>query len=531
VLYELSCLRDPHRSLGIAKDTNIAIVALSISESLAIKVVFENLATKLKSSKYFEQNFPFDVTKKELRFPHNIWVAARATTNTGTLGLNVLGAILDEGNFFDRQQGKQAQEQWGNRDKARAIYDQLVRRWKSRFQRAGRLPGMMILISSKRTKDDFTARRIIEAKDDPEVFVRDYCLWSVRPEAFGKGYFPVLVGNAVTPSKILSSEEVPAVKAKLQDGMLIVDIPEEFRSDFEADLDGAIRDVAGVETVSISPFIQQRDKIIPCIDKNRKHPFLVQEWDQSKEGGVIWDRLAKRGPVRDGAEVFEAWQPLFYPGVTRHAHIDPSLNSDATGFCMGCVIGYKNVERRNYDTNELYTEPAPVVWIDFLLKVVPPIGGEIDHGMIRGLVYQFQSHGFPIGYISMDQFQSAASIQKFITKGIDAERVSVDKPMDAYDTLKSAIYDGRVLMYEYEPLLKELRSIQHDRIRNKVDHPKNGSKDIADSLAGVVYSLTTKYRGAPLGLMRGISQYGDPAVDEQRETVEPSEFLMPFLTG
>jgi hypothetical protein len=64
-----------------------------------------------------------------------------------------------------------------------------------------------------------------------------------------------------------------------------------------------------------------------------------------------------------------------------------------------------------------------------------------------------------------------------------------------------------------------------------VDHPKHGKKDVSDALAGVVFSLTTKYRGAPLGIFKGISQFGDPLVDEQREAVEPSEFLMPFLTG
>lgn len=531
-LYEMSCLRDPHRSFGIAKDTNIAFVALSVSEALAIKVVFENISTKLKQSPYFLENFPFEETKKELRFPHKIWVAPRASNDTATLGLNVFGAIMDEGNFMEGNRTGASQAKWGNRDKAQALYDQLVRRMKSRFMKSGKLPGMMIVVSSKRTKDDFTAKRIREAKDDPDVFCRDYATWDVKPDTYSKEKFTVLVGNESVPSKIVPPEEVPAMREKAAqiDGLVLVEVPEDFRQDFENDLEGSIRDIAGVETVSVSPFLAQRDRIEACVDKARAHPFSVEQWDQTQSGSIVWERMAKKAQIRDGAEIFDGWQPLFHPGTTRHVHIDPSLNNDATGVCMGCVVGYKNVTRRN-EHGEQYSESAPMVWVDFLLRVVPPIGGEIDHGMIRGLVYQFQSHGFSVGYVSMDQYNSAASLQKFAMKGIEAERVSVDRPMDAYDTLKSAIYEGRVIMYNYEPLLKELRELQKDNVKNKVDHPRNGKKDLADALAGVVYSLHTKYRGAPMGLVRGISQYGDPIVDQQREIVETSDFMMPFLIG
>ena len=535
-IYEISCLREPHRSFGIAKDTNISFVALSISEALAIKVVFENIATKLKQSPYFQEHFNFEETKKELRFPHKVWVAPRASTDTSALGLNVFGAILDEGNFMDKRQGAGAgNAAFGNRDKAQFLYDQIVRRMKSRFMKGGKMPGMMIVVSSKRTKEDFTAKRIRDAKDDPDVFVRDYALWDPRPENYSKSKFNVLVGNETTPSKILEAKEVEATKIKIKDsdGLIIIDVPDEFRRDFESDLENSIRDIAGVETVSISPFLGQRDKIESCIEKglkSRVHPFSVESWDQSKSGAFVWERFASRAKIRDGAETFEGWQPTFFPGVTRFAHIDPSISNDATGFCVGCVCDYKSVIRRN-EHGEQYAETAPVIWIDFMLRIVPPIGGEIDYGMVRGLVYQLQAHGFNIGYISMDQFNSTSSLQKFATKGIEADRVSVDRPMDAYDTLKSALYEKRLIMYEYEPLLRELRSLQKDNIKNKVDHPRQGSKDVADSMAGVVYSLHTKYRGQPMGLMKGISKHNDPIVDEQREMVETDDFFMPFVSG
>ena len=834
VLYELSCLRDPHRSYGIAPGSDISFIVLSVKEDLAIKVAFTNIAAKIKDSDYFKEHFPFKAVKRELLFPRGVMVAARASTDSAALGLNVFGGFIDEGNFMpDMKQKESIDKRMGNVNRAKFLYDQLQRRMKSRFMKHGKLPGLMIVVSSKQTKDDFTAQRIKEAKDDPGVFVRDYCLtgdtkvplldgriltmkelvakyggaddsfwlysvdarkrtvvpgrahsprltarreavlnigldngsvvratashpfmlrdgsyrragelslgdslmplyrrldkkgyeeiaqpgwdcrwqkthhmaarfkygrwpkrgddglpiivhhmdhdkrnnipenlvwwewtqhqehhsqnmdvlleyvrsdkhrafasehmkklhadpefaeernrrgaealnilwndpefrkkqaaaasktlsewhaspesielqrvnslkrwdksrkvtmgavvdgaerglllrelageigccqsaicvalkrngyplyselrkyperapnnhtvvsvedggvedvydltvdgysnfaldagvfvhnstWDVKEGAFSGERFPVLVGNDMVQSKILTQEEADVMRPALQDGLIIVDVPEEYRSDFTNDLDGSIRDVAGIATVSISPFLQQRDKIIECIDPNRDHPFSKESWVHGDGGSVSWPKIAHQVQMRDGAELFQSWQPLFYPGASRHVHIDPSLNTDSTGFAMGCVTGYKHVTRRDRETQEQYTESAPIIWVDFLLRISPPVGGEIDHGEVRSLVYKFQGHGFMVSLITMDQFNSSSSLQKFATKGITAERMSVDKPMDAYDTLKEAIYEGRVHFYGYEPLLEELRTIQKDHARNKVDHPKTG---------------------------------------------------------
>jgi len=536
IIYELSCMRDPHKSFGIGKGTDITFVVLSVQEDLAIKVAFENIANKIKESDYFKENFAFKPLKKEIIFPNHIQVAARASTDSAALGLNVFSAWIDEGNFLAPMRKKGGIEsRMGLTDRAQFLYSQLIRRMKSRFQRHGKLPGMMIVVSSKQTHDDFTAKRIRESKDDPTLFVRDYATWHTKPEGtYSSETFQVLVGNSLVPSKVLTPEEVEPTRAKLQDGMIIIDVPIDFKHDFVNDCENAIRDVAGVETVSVSPFIQQRDKIVPCIDINRKHPFTVDEWVQTLGGDFIWTMLARQVDQRDGAEVIRTWQPLYFPGYARHVHIDPSLNGDATGIAVGCVTGYKNVMRRDEATQEQYVERAPDIWVDFMLRIKPPIGGEIDQGLVRALVYKLQAHGFYIALATMDQFNSASTLQKFAAKSMTAERISVDKPMDAYDLLKSAIYEGRISFYNYKPLLEELGWIQKDNIRNKVDHPQNKSKDVADALAGITFSLTTMYHGTPMGVLKGVSQHSDPILEAQRQAVEdePAEIeILPFLQG
>jgi hypothetical protein len=533
ILYELSCMRDPHKSFGIGKGSDITLIVLSVKEDLAIKVAFENIINKIKESEYFAEHFPYKPLKKEIQFPNHIQVAARASTDSAALGLNVFAAFIDESNFMAPMKKKNGiDNRVGGGDRAQFLYDQLMRRMKSRFQKHGKLPGMMLVVSSKQTRDDFTAKRIKESKDDPTLFVRDYATWHVKPKGtLSEEMFSVLVGNDLVPSKILDPEEIEEVRKKLQDGMVIVEVPIDYRNDFENNLEDSIRDVAGIATVSVSPFIQQLDKIVPCIDKNRSHPFSVEEWVQTEKGKINWTKIAHQINVRDGADIQRIWQPKFYPGVTRHVHIDPSLNSDSTGFAIGCVTGYKTIIRRDPETQEQYTEAAPNIWVDMMLRVNPPIGGEIDFGMIRSLVYQFQAHGYAISLVTMDQFNSASSLQKFATKGLTAERLSVDKPMDAYDILKSTIYENRISFYEYKPLLEELKWIQKDNVRDKVDHPRGKSKDISDAVAGITYTLSTRYHGPPMGIMKGISNYSDPSVDEQREMVDEESLMLPFLTG
>ena len=532
IIYELSCMRDPHKSFGIGKGSDISFVVLSVKEDLAIKVAFENIANKIKESDYFKENFPFKPMKKEIIFPNHIQVAARASTDSAALGLNVFSAWIDESNFLAPMKKKGSIEsRVGNMDRASFLYDQLIRRMKSRFQRHGKLPGMMIVVSSKQTRDDFTAKRIRESKDDPMVFVRDYATWHVKPDGiFSKEVFHVLVGNDLIPSKVLDPEEVAPLREKLQEGMLIIEVPIDFKNDFVNNVEDSIRDIAGIETVSISPFIQQRDKIIPNIDINRSHPFTTEAWVQTENGRFIWSKLAHQIETRMGASVIKEWQPLFHSGSARHVHIDPSLNDDSTGFAVGCVTGYKMVSRRDPETQELFTERAPEIWVDFLLRISPPVGGEIDQAGLRSLIYQFQAKGFSISFVSADQFNSADTLQQLARKGLTTERISVDKPMDAYDILKQALYENRLSFYDYRPLLDELKWIQKDNIRNKVDHPAGKSKDVADALAGIVFTLTTMYHGAPMGVYKGLSQHSDPQQEEQRDIVD-DDGPLPFLIG
>jgi hypothetical protein len=520
ILYEISCLKDPHKTFGLAKDTNITLAAFSVNEELATKVVFENIKTKIMASPYFQKHFSFEATKKELRFPHNVWVAPRATTDTSALGLNVISAFMDEGNFLPKR-GKHSDA--GIVDHADVIYTSLKRRMKSRFERKGKLPGILFIASSKTTSDDFVSRRLREAKDDPSIFVRDYALWDIKPDDYySADKFQVLVGNESVPSKILETGEADKLRTTIPQGTLILDVPEDFRHDFESNLEGSIKDLAGVSVVSVSPFIQRREKMVDAVELDKKtygdnrHPFSAEEYDASRGGGFLWDRMVTvvNEPMYGGTSVQRS-RPKINPNAPRHIHIDIGLRRDALGLCMAHVSGYKDVVRRGEQGE--YLERAPIYTVDLILRVVPPPGDEIILGDVRRIIYELSAHGYMITSVSTDSFQSTDLVQQLNAKGYNARIVSVDTSTDPYENVKTSIYEDRLLVYDYPRLMNELRKLQMDYNRKKVDHPSRGSKDCSDALAGACWTLSQQQYSAPVPMIRHSAYAVDEWMPQQHQ--------------
>jgi hypothetical protein len=335
-------------------------------------------------------------------------------------------------------------------------------------------------------------------------------------------------------------EEIRYSGELLPESCVLIDVPEDFRTDFESNLESSIRDIAGVATVSVNPYIQRRDKIATAMENNREHPFTVVIYDPSRGGNFIWDRLVDTKMVRGASGVREPmWKPLINPDVPRHVHIDPSLRGDATGLCMSHICGYKQVIRRTEDGRQ-FAERAPVYYVDLVLQIVPPIGGEIVLGDLRHLVYDLSGHGFMITRVSLDSWQSADTIQQMKQRGYRAEVLSVDVTPDPYDNLKTALYEDRVQLYNYPPLRKELETLQEDRRgrRRKIDHPPTGSKDCSDALAGCLYTLSQRSINEPLPIIQHSAYAQDPWMPEQHQAAlagmleaRVNETLPPIMFG
>lgn len=484
ILYELSCLRNPQVTLGLQDETRIDLIAVSIKLGFARRVLLEPVGAIMRQSPYFMERFKAEETNDELRFPKNINMQTVTNDANAAISLNVLGGVIDEVNFMDSPHNKVVSAgRVENLGTAENLYGSLSYRVKSRFQTFGRPIGKLFLVSSKRLKTDFTEKQIQSDMDDPKVFVRDHNLWDVKGKQYlNSKWFHVLVGSDLIRSRILGNKETIS-KVEEENGCFVIEVPEEFRKDFEFNVERSLRDLAGIPTEAINPFIGRRDLILDTINPNRKHPFSTYEWVAGTHYNFLWDVLS----AKDAKS--KETRPILNPDSPRHVHIDTSLSGDSTGVAMGHIGGWKQVVKKD-DNGKEVSEELPVIVIDFALRVNPPKGEEINLGDIRQLVYMLsQEGGFPITLVTTDGYQSADTRQHFIRKGYKSELVSVDRNPGPYLAMKYSIYEQRMDIYEYEPFLEEARALEWNEAKRKVDHPENGRKDVCDAIAAVCWTL------------------------------------------
>jgi hypothetical protein len=525
MIYELSCMKNPQRSYGLDPDEEISFSNVSVTKDLAKEAVLGKIKARMTPCPYFTKEFPIKPTKDKIRFPKGIVLVAHATTEESILSLNTFGGIFDEINFLEKRneaislrRGKmKAERRGGPQEYSSVLYTALIRRMKSRWMVGGRLPGKLVIVSSKNMQDSFTERKIFDSMDDPHVFTREYAIWEIKPEgSYGRKRFHVFVGNDRHHNRILKDEKeyerykefIDSDDAEFE-GCDIIHPPVEFKKDFDDNLDGSLQAIAGVAVYSFSPFIYRSEKIHDAIVDDLLHPMLQEEWVPNRPPHVFWDKLVRSYESMDRFGIKETYvAPIINPTAPRYVHVDTSLTSDSSGVCMGHIAGEAKVARRDNE-GKVHFEHAPIMYIDFMLKINPPLGEEIILADIRTLLYSFMDRGYRIELVTTDKYQSAEMRQYMRRKGVDAEILSIDTSVDPYMNLRMALYENRLKMYKYDPFLREISRLIHDRHRNKIDHVKNESKDVSDAMAGVVHSLSTIEPHATMLPSLGISDYDD----------------------
>jgi hypothetical protein len=176
---------------------------------------------------------------------------------------------------------------------------------------------------------------------------------------------------------------------------------------------------------------------------------------------------------------------------------------------------------------EIDDEIKPYIVIDLLYRVKAASGTEIILADIRRLVYELKNdRHFRIKDVSLDGFQSTDTIQQLRKRRFRVDYLSVDRSTLPYEDLREAIYEERLEFPPYMTYLnrgddstidiayRELSQLQEGL--KKIDHPPGGSKDVADAMAGVVYTLMgdRTYR-------RGVSSASRQLTDPDKQSDEP----------
>lgn len=230
-----------------------------------------------------------------------------------------------------------------------------------------------------------------------------------------------------------------------------------------------LRDRCAVSVTSLSPYFTDHAAIIACVDASLRF----------QQNGVF---------PTDLKALFKAY----------FIHIDLARSRDSAALALG------------------HREERGGV-IDFLWRIKPEDGREVNFAAVRQAVLQLRKQGFKIEKVSYDGFQSVDSQQLLTAKGIEVEELSVDRTLEPYDTFLEAVNEGRAFFPDTALvgtpagiLVKEMKALEIKR-GTKVDHPKNGSKDCADAVAGVFYHLRSVEVAEPqTSLIRRTGKPGSP---------------------
>jgi len=473
-LYRLSCMASPQLSLNLMPNTEILFVIQSVKEDKA-RVEYERFRNYVKDSKYFSTQFrPIKDTKKELVFPKNIVVKPVTTKVSAIISENLYEALLDECNFITSiGDSKLAVD---NDDPTYQLYNTMITRMESRFKnyKEDTLYGKIFLVSSANYEDDFIDQKRKEAESNKGGHIY-YCSLSqldkpnINPS--GKKIWIKL------PS-LNDSGEIFYEKPENEEN--VIEIPYELKNPFEKNLLLAVRDILGIPLPRKAVFLSHLD-IEVAVNKYKEYYGNEQIF---KEDSIVFDNFYSFKKVINlnflkKMVIFDHFA----------VHVDFGLNNDS----LGIAIGHINGSRTLFDEEEESIIRQPIIVICGAISLKPPKGEEIDIGEFQKCLAYLKKLLPKIKWITLDNRPYTAGLLQFLKKAkIRSGILSVDVNIEPYFEVKNLLRDKRLWIADNKVLLEELKRLRYIAHENKIDHPKHGSKDIADCVAGVVYTFIQK---------------------------------------
>lgn len=369
----------------------------------------------------------------------------------------------------------------------RETYNTISARVKGTFKHGGEVFGKLFAVSSKRSDSDFMESYVQEqlaAGAGDHMMITDAPQWEVLPpETFSKEKFYIAVGDRHHRGFVIPDNQCfpEALDDLNQQGYTILTPPVDMRSDFLADFEIALRDLAGIANVGALSFITQ-ESLTLCINKNRRNPF----YNDILQIGVH-DAYTIEEFFHEDAVLPE------FKHTSIYIHLDLSLNGDRTGI-SGCGI----TNRKDVTGKDGSRVSLPFLTHMFSVAIEAPRGDKIPYSKILAFICWLRDRGYDIAIVSRDQFQSEYIGQQLEQEGFDSPKISLDRTPDGYIALRDILIDQRVDMLDSTLLQDELVHLQRDSVTGKVDHPVGGGKDLADSFAGCIWDAILQNPGTSI---------------------------------
>ena len=483
IVYLLLCLKDPATYYGKPPGDSIDILNIAINSQQANNVFFKGFKTRIDRSPWFIGKY--DPKASEMKFDKAITVHSGHSEREAWEGYNVIVVILDEISGF-------AIENTTGHDQAKtadAIYEMYRASVDSRFPDFGKV----ILLSFPRFKNDPIQKFYDSVIAEKETIVRSHRFKMDHdlPDGMDGNEFEVEWEEDHINSYLIP--KVYALKRPTWEVNPTRNI-EDFKVAFYKNSLDALGRFACMPPEMVDAFFKSREKVEKAFNNT----------------GLAVDKFGR----------LEEW---FKPDPDKKyfVHVDLAQKHDHCAVAMAHVDRWVNVKV----TNE-YSQPAPIVTVDAVRYWTPTPDKSVDFTEVKDYILSLRTRGFNISVCTFDRWNSHDMMQQLKAYGINTEILSVAKKH--YDDMAMVVLEERLNGPHIPLLIDEL--LQLKIMRDRVDHPRKGSKDLADAVCGAIFNSISRTRANSSGDIN-IHTYESMIEDNDLGTddKEPEEFVQNMI--
>jgi hypothetical protein len=441
MVHLLLCLSEPARYYGKPPGDAIDIINIAINAIQANRVFFKGFNQRIEKSPWFQGKYIAKANMVE--FDKSVTVHSGHSEREAWEGYNVLVVILDEISGFEL-------ESTSGHDQAKtasAIYKMYRASVNSRFPDFGKV----ILLSFPRFKNDYIQQRYNEAVAEKEVVIRHH-KFKVDPE-LPDG----TEGNEFEmewEEDHIISYKVPRMYALKRPTWEInpTRIIDDFTIDFYTDPTDALSRFACMPPDATDAFFKNR----AVIEKAFSNPKLNVD---------SYGRIDDDFKPKDEIKYF--------------MHVDLAQKHDHCAVALAHVDGWVTMK-----IGEQYKEAAPRIIIDAVRYWTPTASKSVDFTEVKDYITSIRDRGFNLKLVTFDRWNSHDMMQQLNVHGIKTEVLSVAKKH--YEDMSLVLTEERLHGPKIQLLVDEL--LQLRILKDKVDHPRKGSKDLSDAVCGAIYN-------------------------------------------
>ena len=445
MVYLLLCLKDPATYYGKPPGDSIDILNIAINAQQANNVFFKGFKTRIDRSPWFVGKY--EAKASEMKFNKAITVHSGHSEREAWEGYNVIAVILDEISGF-------ATENTTGHDQAKtadAIYDMYRGSVVSRFPDYGKV----ILLSFPRFKNDPIQKFYDSVIAEKETIVQSKVLKMDNELPDGTE------GNEITvewEEDHIVSYKIPKVYAIKRPTWEINPTKkiEDFKVEFYKNMPDALSRFACMPPEAVDAFFKSREKIEKAFNNTA---LAIDEF------GRLQHWFASD------------------PDKEYFLHVDLAQKHDHCAVAMSHVNKWVNVK-----VTDTYSQAAPIVEVDAVRYWTPTADKSVDFTEVKDYILGLRSAGFNIRVCTFDRWNSHDMMQQLKAYGINTETLSVAKKH--YDDMAMIVLEERLSGPRIPLLIDEL--LQLKIMRDRVDHPRKGSKDLADAVCGSIYNAISR---------------------------------------